>query len=712
MNDSTDKHQGDPLLECLVFLTGHYGKARSAPSLTAGLPYDEKNMGPNLFCEAADKIGLKSKITHRENIKKLQNAVLPAVLILKGNEACVLLEQSEGEAIIWSPEGQQKSSLSLTDLQSRYDGYCILVHPRADFSGKTNEENQEAGQHWFWGPVLQSKPLYRNVAIASVLINLFALTSPIFIMNVYDRVIPNNALETGWVLGVGALTVFSFDFLMRTLRGYFIDLAGRKADVIAARRIYDQLLNMRLAFRPASSGAFANMLREFDTVRDFYTSATLTAIVDLPFALFFLFIIWLIGGSIALLLFCLIVIVFAIGVMLQAPLKSVVRKATKSSEAKHGLLVETISGLETLKAIGAEGKLRARYGQYIGENAAYGQKSRFISALGVNAATFLQQIASILVVLTGMYLVKDQNLTMGGLIACVMLGSRAIAPIGQVANLMSRYHGAKSALKTLNGIMAQPVERPAEIQFLHRPDLKGQIAFKNVSFSYPNAGRKVLDHVSFSIGPGEKIGVIGRIGSGKSTLARLMVGLYEPEEGTVLYDETDYKQIDPADLRRNTGYISQDVVLFSGTVRDNITASMPHASEEDVLRVSRLSGVHDFISQHPMGYDAPVGERGEGLSGGQRQSIALARAMLLDPSIYICDEPTNAMDVQAETAFTKHLFDQTKGKTLILITHRFQLLPLVERLILMDQGRVVLDGKRDEVLKALSKQGIEVPKDT
>ncbi len=709
MPDTVGAEETDPLLECLVYLTRHYGKARSAPALTAGLPYDEQNMGPNLFCEAAEKIGFKTKITKRVSIQKIQQAVLPAVLILKGNQSCILLKYESGEATIWTPEEKKEKTLSLLELEDMYDGYAIFVHPRPDF--KEGETAQESEHHWFWGPVFSSMPLYRNVAIASILINLFALTSPIFIMNVYDRVIPNSALETGWVLAIGALTVFTFDFIMRTLRGYFIDLAGRKSDVIAARRIYDQLLNMKLSMRPPSSGAFANMLREFDTVRDFYTSATLTAVIDLPFSLFFLFVIWLIGGPIAAVLFCLIVIIFAVGVMLQAPLKKFVRKATKSAEAKHGLLVESIGGLETLKAIGADGKMRARYGEYAGENAALSQKSRFVSALGVNTATFLQQIASILIILLGMYLVKDQLLTMGGLIACVLLGSRAIAPIGQIANLMSRYHGAKSALKTLNQIMAYPVERPAHVQFLHRPDLTGHIAFKDVSFSYPGTDRKVLDQVSFSIPTGQKVGIIGRIGSGKSTIARLMMGLYEPDEGTVLYDETDYKQIDPSDLRRNTGYIAQDVVLFSGTVRENITVSLPHAREEDVLRASKLAGVHDFIARHPMGYDAPVGERGEGLSGGQRQCIALARAILLDPSIYICDEPTNAMDVQAETAFTKYLFDQTKNKTFILITHRFQLMPLVERLILMDQGKVVMDGKRDEVLKILSKQGIEVPKE-
>lgn len=702
----------DPLLSCLVFLTGHYGHAKSAQAITAGLAYDEKNMGPNLFCEAAEKAGLKSKIVHRDKIKKIPAPVLPAVLILKNAQACVLLKISADEhsAVIWSPETAAERSVKLTDLKQSYTGYAIFVHPRPEFSDADAPHAQDANRHWFWGPMWDVRDIYWKVGIAAILINLFALTSPVFMMNIYNRVLPNNAMETGWVLAIGAITVFVFDFIMRTLRGYFIDLAGRRVDVIAARRIYDQLMNMKLAGRPKSAGAFANMLRDFDSVRDFTTSATMTGIIDLPFTILFLTVIWMLGGNVAFILAALLILVVLAGYALQVPLRNYVRKSARSAEAKHGLLVETIGGLETIKAIGADGRLRARYGDQVAENALYSQQSRFYSALGGNIAQLVQQLASIVIVLAGMYLVKEGDMSVGALIACVMLGSRAIAPIGQVANLMSRYHAAQGAMKTIDGIMAKPVERPQDAKFLHRPDLKGQITFKTVSFAYPNAQRKSLDAVSFTINAGEKVGIIGRIGSGKSTIARMMMGLYEPAEGTILIDDTDYRQIDPADLRRSVAYIAQDVVLFSGTVRDNITASVPHATEEDILAVAKAAGVHEFISRHPMGYDAPVGERGEGLSGGQRQTIALARAMLLKPNIFVCDEPTNAMDVQAEVAFTSHIARYAKDKTLVLITHRQQLLPLVDRLILIDQGKVIADGPRDKVIETIARGGVEVPK--
>jgi ATP-binding cassette subfamily C protein LapB len=701
----------DALLECLVFLAAHFGHARSAQAVTAGLPYDEKNMGPALFCEAAERMGLKAQVVKRAKPDAIPGAVLPAVLILENNHALVILERKGKDARVYIPETGSVRDVPMKNLDNDYSGYAIFIHPRAEFNDPAAVAHKdEISGHWFWSLVRENRSIYSAALLGAVFINLFALASPIFIMNVYDRVIPNNAIETGWALGIGALTVFVFDFIMRTLRAYLIDLAGRRIDVIAARRIYDHVLNMRLAGRPRSSGVFANMLREFDSVRDFFTSATITVLVDLPFSIFFLFVVYHFGGGLAFILVALMLVVVLVGLAIQFKLKTHVRNAIRSAEIKHGLLVETIHGLETVKATGADGRFRARYTEYVGQSAAHGQDSRFWSGLGVNIASFVQMIASVVVVLAGMYMVQAGDLSIGALIATVILGGRALAPIGGIANLMTRYHQAGSSLKTLDNIMAQPVERPPEKRFLHRPDLKGKIAFEKVSFSYPQVKRKVLDNVSFSINAGEKVGIIGRIGSGKSTIARLMMNLYEPDEGTISADDTDYRQIDPADLRRRMAYIAQDVVLFSGTVRDNITASVPHASEEAILEAAKISGVHEFIARHPMGYDAPVGEAGQGLSGGQRQAVALARAMLLDPAIMVCDEPTNAMDVQAEDSFRNYIQNQIEGRTLILITHKQAMLPLVDRLILMDQGKLIMDGPRDRVLEALQAGKVEVPR--
>lgn len=698
----------DYLLGCLVFLCAHYGRAKSAESIKAGLAYDEAGMGAELFCEAAQRLEINAKIVKKASLGAISSAVLPCVLFLSGNQVCVLVEVHNKKAKIFLPETGAVKETSLDNLQKEFTGYAIFTHPGAAFLHPVHKPEESVSGHWFWGIVRENKSIYIHVLLASIFINIFVLVSPLFVMNVYDRVIPNNAVETGWALGIGAFVAFIFDFLFKTVRGYLVDFAGRKIDVLAARRIFDKVLDIRLAQRPPSSGAFANMLRDFDSVREFFTSATITALVDVPFAMVFLFMIAQLAGVLALIPVVVIMIVCIAGYLIQFSLKSSVRKSLKTAESKHGLLVETIAGLETIKANNADGRFRARYAQCAGEYARQSQRSRALSALGVNIASFFQQSLSVIMILIGMYLVQDGVLTMGGLIASVILAGRAIAPIGQVANLMTRYHQAAGSLKTLNSIMEKDVERPAGRQFLHRPNLRGKISFEHVSFTYPQTQNTVLRDVSFTIEAGERVGIIGRIGSGKSTIARLMLNLYEPDEGTIRIDDTDYRQIDPADLRRNMAYIAQDVVLFSGSVRDNITAAAPHTSEERVLAVAKASGVDDFISRHPMGYDAPVGEQGLGLSGGQRQAIALARAMITSPNILVCDEPTNAMDMQAEAAFCSYIREQIKGKTFIMITHKSTMLDMVDRLIVMHNGKLILDGRRDDVLRALDSGNVRV----
>lgn len=702
----------DPLLECLVFLASRFGRTRTSQALVAGLPYDGRGMGPDLFCAAAARIGLKSKIVERA-WDEVDDAVLPCVALLGSHDACVVLgrDSAASEVKIYVP-GKGEGMLPKKDFLKAYKGFSIFVHPEPDavsdpLSGKPVEDGR---RHWFWGLVRDNKDLYRRVGVTALLINLFGFATPIFTMNVYDRVIPNAAMHTGWVLAIGVTVVLGFDLLMRMLRGYFTDLAGRKIDVLAARRIYDQVLDMRISGRPKSSGAFANMLREFESVKEFFTSATLSAFIDFPFAFLFVAFVFFVSPVMGGIVLGVILVSALVSYSIQKPLRYLIQKTSEAAEARHGVLVETLFGLETIKAIRADGRFRARYGDYVGEAATVGSASRFFNNLTVNTAVFFQQLSSILLLIAGMYLVADGSITMGALIACVMLAGRATAPIGQIAALISRYHASRGALDTLERVMSMPVERPRNKNFLHRPTLTGAITFDRVSFAYPNTGRDVLDDVSMRITAGEKVGIIGRIGSGKSTIARIIMGLYEPTGGTVYIDETDQRQMDPADIRRNIAYIPQDVILFAGTIRDNITAALPHATDDDVLEAAKAAGVHEFVSKMPYGYDTQVGERGEGLSGGQRQAIAMARALITKPQVLLCDEPTNAMDVQAEDLFAKHIEDQAKGRTLLLITHRQHLLKLVDRLVLVDQGKVVADGPRDKVIEALAAGQITVRK--
>ena len=650
-------------------------------------------MGVELFQQAAIKAQIRTKIDKR-TLKSIGEEILPCVLIQNDNQAVIIFELKGGKAKIFRAIDNRNVWVKLETLESDYAGYCILTHPFT--------ERRREGRHWFWSVIRDNRSLYRKVMLAALLINIFGLAGPLFIMNVYDRVIPNNAFETGWVLAIGALTIFVFDFLMRTLRGYFIDLGGRKIDVIVGQRIYDHVMNMKLAHKPKSSGAFANMLREFEGVKEFCTSATVAAMIDLPFALLFIFVIYLLAGGIAFVLLGIMALVTIAGFVLQIPLKSLVKDSMESAQAKHGLLVETINGLETIKLTRADGKMRARYGEHLGESALVGQQTRFFSAMANNIATLLQQSASIIIVLFGMYMVQDGALTMGALIAAVIMGGKAIAPVGQIASLITRFHTVRGSMKTLNGIMDAEIDRPDTKKFLHRPDLKGDIAFDRVSFSYPHDTRKVLDGASFNIKSGERVGIIGRIGSGKSTLTKILSGLYDPTDGEILIDGTDHRQIDPADLRRAVGYIAQDTILFTGTIRDNIVAGYPQASEEEILNVAKSAGVHDFVAKLPMGYDTPVGERGDALSGGQKQCVGLARALLTNPKILLADEPTNHMDTQAEMNFKSQMNDLSKDRTLVLITHRQNLLQLVDRLIVLEGGKVIADGPRDDIIKALN----------
>lgn len=559
-----------------------------------------------------------------------------------------------------------------------------------------------APRHWFWGVVARNSAIYAQVVVAAVLINLFALVTPLFTMAVYDRVVPNNALDTLWVLTAGVVVVFAFDFLVKALRGYYIDVAGRRADVALASRIFDQVLDLQLAARPASAGAFANTLREFETVQEFFASATVATIVDVPFVVLFIFIIWLVAGPLAAVPLVALPTVIAVGLLVQIPLNRAVDASLGQAHNKHAVLYETIGGLETIKSVGAAARMRHLWEVSVGRSARSAIRARSYSQLALNFAVFVQQFASVAVLVYGVLLISRGELSVGGLIASVMLSSRAVGSLGQTAQTLVRGNQARAALRALDGVMTLPVEHPRDRNFVHRPALKGRIEFRNVTFQYPHAVTPALNDVSFSIREGERVGLLGRVGSGKSTVQKLVLGLYAAQSGSVLLDSTEIRQIDPADIRRAVGSVPQDVFLFRGTVRENIAVSAPHASDEQLLLAAKLGGVEEFVGNHPLGMDLPVGERGEGLSGGQRQAIALARALLPEPTVLLLDEPTNAMDNTSELALRRNLEASLAGRTLLLVTHRTSMLALVDRLIVLDKGRVVADGPKRAVLEALS----------
>ncbi len=705
------KSNSSSLLDCLVYMTAYFGEARSKLSISELLTETEDDkITASIFCRIAPKLGLKADIV-RKKLNKVEHALCPVILQLKNGNACVVLGFKDKKiAFVVFPNDGGKNiikEISIKELKNSATSEIILIK-QANLTDKalnsSNDGVAEFSGHWFWQVIWSNKFIYLRVMIAAFFINLFVLASPIFIMNVYDRVLPNQALDTGWALAIGITGVFLFDFLLKILRSYFIDIAGRRGDVIWARRLYDHILDMKADARKEPVGAFASHMREFEHIKDFFTSVSLTAIIDFPFTILFMIIIWLMGGIVVLVPLILFFFVFLAGILLQIPVKSLVRRSFKSNEEKQATLVESLNGLETIKGCGATRHFRSTYGKYTAESAIWGQKSRWWSALSMHLAGFAQQLSSVGVILIGMYMVKAGDMSVGTLIACVILSGRAIAPVGQIAGLINRFHQATSALKILNKIMKMPTERPKERRFLHRPHLFGIYGVEDVSYTYPQAKTPTLQHITFAIQAGERVGIVGRIGSGKTTLIKLMMKFYQPSKGVIRIDGSDISQIDPIDLRRNITYIGQDSMLFRGTVRDNIAMGRPWASDEEILKAAQISGAHSFIRQHPLGYDAPVGENGHGFSGGQKQAITIARAVLGNPSMLICDEPTNEMDNMSEALLVHSLQNwlDEKNRGLVVVTHRFSLLNLVDRLILMEQGKIVADGPKDKVIAALN----------
>lgn len=709
--NSTSQHSSDaPLLDALLIIARLHDRPQSASSLSAGLPLGDEGFTADLFIRAAYQAGFAARLVSRP-LKKLEANAFPAVLLLKDGRAWVATDYQpqQGYTLIQPETGDGEIQLSTKELNELYSGQCLLVRPQYRFDRRSSDSIPERPRSWYWHTVWESWGLYTEVLLASLLINLFALATPLFVMNVYDRVVPNQAEETLWVLATGILIVLAFDFLLRGLRGYFIDMAGKRADRYLSGQIFAQVLNTRSHAQPRSAGAFASHLQEFESFRDFFTSATLSTVVDLPFSVLFLLVIWSLGGDLVWIPLIAMPIVLSVSLLIQIPLHRVVTKSLKAGAQKNASLIETLSALETIKAFRAESPSQRRWEQLINEIADYSLKSRWLSALSVNFSIFVQQSSYIAVIVYGVYLIGDGELSMGGLIACTLLSGRALAPLAQIAGLLTRYQQSRAALHSIDYIMQQPVERSREHSYQHIPKLQGSIELKDLHFQYPAQDLTALQGVNLSIKAGERVAIIGRVGSGKSTIARLLLGLYEAQQGALLFDGIDHRQIDPADLRRNIGYVPQDIHLFYGSLRDNVVLGAPYIDDTSLQRAAHISGLEDMVKQHPQGFAMPIGERGEGLSGGQRQSLAIARGLLLDPPILLMDEPSNAMDNSSEEQFRKRLNEHLQPQqTLIIITHRASLLSLVQRIVVMDSGKIIADGPKEQVLQALSAGKIQL----
>jgi len=660
-----------------------------------------------MFQRVAARAGFASRLIKRD-LEEISGLLLPCILVLKNRDAVILekIDRKTGQARVIFPEVSGGAEwIDFAKLNESYAGFAFLLKLEFKQESASKKTLNLRKGHWFWDTLKLSKEAFVSVILASILINFFVIATPLFTMNVYDRVVPNDAIETLWVLAIGVFLVYAFDMALRFLRTYFLEVSGKKSDVIMSSIIYEQVMNLKMSEWPRSVGAFANNLREFESIRSFFTSSTISALVDLPFSILLLILVAYIGGPLVVVPIVVMILLLLYSFAIMKPLRESIESTFEASANKNAHLIESLHSIQTIKSLGVASHSQWVWEESSGAIASKSMRSRILSSSIAVISQFLMQLNTVCIIIFGVYQISDQALSLGGLIAVSMLASRAVAPVGQVATLISQYQQTRTAFDSLDGIMNMPVERPENKQYVRRPSFDGHIEFKKVSFSYPEAQQASLTDISFEITPGEHVGIIGKVGSGKSSLAKLLIGLYEPTAGSISVDDINSKQIDPADLRQHIGYLSQEVGLMRGTIRDNLVYRDPQIRDDRLLDVAALCGVDQFVNQLPSGYDTQVGEQGACLSGGQRQAIALGRALLRNESIVVLDEPTSNMDNSTEFRIKRKLFDYTRDKTLIVITHKTSMLDLVERLIVVENGRILLDGPKQQVVEKLKQLG-------
>ena len=692
----------DPLLDGLLILCQQHNRSASRASLTAGLPLPNQRLTPDLLARSAARAGLQARLLRRE-LKNISALNLPVLLLLNDGTSAVLKRWKDDQALILPCEAEGGEQwVERGALAEAYSGRALYARPRHELED-LREPLLPRVNAWFRDTLKLSRWLYSDAVLASLMINLLGLMIPLFVMQTYDRVVPNQATSTLWVLAIGLLIGTLFELLLRVLRAYLLDMAGKKIDVVLSATLFERITGMSMAARPATVGGFAQSIHDFQGLREFLTAVTLTSLIDLPFALLMMLVIGLLGGPLVIIPLIAFPITAVFALVIQARLRDTVKKSLSLGAERQALLIETLAGLETLKACGAESERQHRWETTHGALTRLDSHARNLASIATNGTLFLQQLAGMTTIIGGVYLIIDGQMSVGALVACYMLGSRVMAPLGQIASLITRYQQARLTMTSTDALMALPQERNTEQRPLERTRLHGAIDARQLSFRYPGQSSNALHNVNLHIKPGERIGIIGRSGSGKSTLARLLMNYYNPDEGQLLVDGLDLRQLDVADLRHQIGYVAHDLPLLSGSLRDNLTLGAHYVSDEHMLEVATITGVTELARQHPQGFDRPVGERGQLLSGGQRQMVLLARALLLDPPILLLDEPTSSMDNTSEDALRQRLVEWSKGKTLLLITHRASMLALVDRLVVLDNGHVVADGPKEAVIDALRK---------
>ncbi len=714
------KHIESSVLDTLVIFSKLHGKPFSAEVLSEGLPISEGESSPKLFSvKAGDSRALFGRAAHRAGfttrvaklkMEDISTLVLPCIILLKTDDpnevnACILesFDDVREYANVILPEvGDIVNTVKIEDLAAEYFGMAFFLKREFRFESDDFKLIDNKNKHWFWDTINTIKYIYKDVLLASLVINLFMIATPIFTMNVYDRVIPTAAFDTLWIFALGVTVVYMIDLGLKHIRSYLLETAGKKADIIMSSIIFEKVLDLKISAIPKPTGSFAEVLKGFESIRSFMTSTTIAMVIDLPFVIIFLFTIYFVAGALVWVVIINMAVLILYSISVKSKIQEAVKETSSASSLKNGVLIETISNLETIKSLNALSLFQYKWEEATGEIATKGIKTKSLSAAIGTFSAFITQMNTVLLIIFGAYMVDAQTLTTGALVATVIMSGRALGPMGQVAGMISYYQQIISAYEMINNVMEMESEHPSDKQFVRRPAFKGEIEFKNVSFTYPGVEQKQLMNINFKINQGEKVAILGKVGSGKSTIQKLLLGFYYQDEGSVLIDGIDVQQIDPVEIRANISYMAQENVLFAGTARSNIMIKNTKASDEDLLKAAQISCATDFINKHPKGFELPIVEKGENLSGGQAQAVCLARTVVDDSALFILDEPTKSFDSGTSQRILRNLKEFLAEKTLIMITHTPSDLVLVDRIIVMDSGKIVMDGKKADVMQKLS----------
>lgn len=697
--------QDDPLLRAIAALSTHHGRPVAAELIGRALPLEAGRLPLRYVGEACDRAGLVARAA-AVSAESIQPLALPLLALRKDGEPALILGRKRHRVLVSDGTGAG-IWMPLSDLLPSLQSEGWFVQGKLFLDGRSQLYDDAPSQAWFWGPLRTNYPIYGYAALTSLVINLGALVSTFYVMAVYDRVIPNRSIDTLWVLTAGVLALYAFDFVLKTLRSGLIDAASRRFDVMVGTRVFGHVLGLSPAERPQSAGTLANTVREFDALRDFFSSTTITVLGDLPFLVMFVVVIAWFAGPVAWVPLIAIPLVLGAAALFLRPMSRLTDSLYKLSAQRNALLYESVTGLDVLRTTGAAAWARRKWDRMLVEHAEGSLVSRRLAQLSLNVTVMLQAVVSVGVIVAAALLVSDGKLSTGAMVACTILSGRALAPLATVAGLITRVHSMRSSLSSLDKLMQAKGDDGEASERMSVPHVAGSLDFHAVELSFPGPGgakgRQALSGVSIQVAAGEHLAIVGKVGSGKSSLLGLAVRLHAPSGGHVLLDGIDVRQIAPDDLRAHIGYVPQDPYLFHGTVRENITLGHPSATDAEVLAAVEVACLQDLLAGSAEGLASQVGEGGRHMSGGMRQAVTIARAIVANPPVLLLDEPTSMMDHATEHAVLERLFAMRRGKTTVVVTHRPAVLAYLDRVVVVEGGRVVADGPKAQVLQQLGR---------